>query len=465
MGIMGNSLVATTALAFAGALAAGSASAADKLSVGVGGYMEQWVGMVDLDSGGSDGGVGQISDSEVHIKGKLESDNGLTFSVKVEIEGNGDGSIDESQATIGGSFGQIVLGAEDNARTLTHYGHQDVGIGLNCGDVGAWVSGFIGCAAGFETAGHGHGDRKAVTYFTPRLSGVQFGATYIPNADSAAETGNVTPENNDRDAWAVGLNVQQSFGDANIAFSIGHRQASQVGAEKKIFDGAKAGGKPTDPRGVSVYTAADHEGDEAAWKKFEDWMAKGGAPGTIATDAGMAKERIEKHQVAAMKADENTFTNFGLQVGFGAFGFNVAYATRDGGAYKPKRNDKVIIGQTNWDPDGPKKDYDGEDDNDDDIPQTVVNNPGDDIVMSRLEKDKSKDYDVMSVGVKYTQGPMAVSLGYMATDFDNGDESEATMLSMSYTLAPGVASKTSLLTAEQGEIEGTAFVTGITLSF
>ena len=40
MEIMRKTLLATTALAFAGALAAGQASAADKLQVGVHGYME-----------------------------------------------------------------------------------------------------------------------------------------------------------------------------------------------------------------------------------------------------------------------------------------------------------------------------------------------------------------------------------------------------------------------------------------
>ncbi len=44
------------------------------------------------------------------------------------------------------------------------------------------------------------------------------------------------------------------------------------------------------------------------------------------------------------------------------------------------------------------------------------------------------------------------------------------MLSAAYTLAPGIDWKTSLFAGEQntaasGETEGTAFVTGITLSF
>ena len=85
-------------------------------------------------------------------------------------------------------------------------------------------------------------------------------------------------------------------------------------------------------------------------------------------------------------------------------------------------------------------------------------------------KDMSKNWDTWGAGVKYSEGPMAVSLSHLATEWDNGDEQDATMLSMSYTLAPGVASKTSIVSAERAyasgrNIEGTAFVTGFALSF
>ena len=69
----------------------------------------------------------------------------------------------------------------------------------------------------------------------------------------------------------------------------------------------------------------------------------------------------------------------------------------------------------------------------------------------------------------YSDGPMAVSIGYIASDYDNGDESNATMLSLGYTLAPGVSSKTSIFQAEGTKkgvnVDGTGFVTGIAISF
>ncbi len=340
---MRKSLLATTALAAAGAFAAGPVLAADKMSVGVSGYMQQWIGMADVSNSANkmiEGGVAQQSDSEFYVKGRLESDSGLTFSVKIEVEGNRTGNIDESQATVRGSFGEITLGAEDPAAAIMHYGNQDVGVGLNCGDVGKWVNGVGGCSnTGLGTAGWGLADRNNISYYTPRLSGVQFGASYIPNT---AQEGSASPlHNNDMDALSVGLNYKGDMGGSSIAFSAGHYQATQ---------------------------AAE---------------------------------------------DDKTFTNFGLQVGFGAFGFDVAYAENDDGM--------------------------------------MADGPG--------------DNSVASAGMKYTDGPMAVSLSHMAVDYADGGESSATMLSLSYSLAPGIASKTSIFGAEQGTTEGTAFVTGVTIGF
>ncbi len=343
---MRKALMTTTALAFAGAMAAGSASAADMLSVGVGGYMEQWVGLTDRSDSANDaveGGIGQWSDSEIFFRGKLEADNGLSFSVKVELEGNTSGDqIDESQLTISGSFGQIVLGTEDHPAALMHYGNQDVGVGY-CGDSG-WT-GVTGCsrdtALGLGTNGWiVGGDEQKIAYYTPRISGVQFGAAYIPN--HTKEDANGAPADNDNAGISFAANLKHDLGDASVALSAGHYQASMGGG------------------------------------------------------------------------DDQTFSNFGVQVGFGAFGFNAAYAEHADG-------------------DGDATD--------------------------------SGDYELASVGMKYSDGPMAVSLTHMMGDADNGEEAVATMLSLAYKLAPGISSKTSVIGGEQGTKEGTAFVTGITVGF
>lgn len=360
---MRKTLLATSALACAGALAAGPALSADMLSVGVGGYMQQWVGFTSVEDSGNpaiEGGVAQQSDTEIFFKGKLETDNGLAFSVKVELEGNSSGSmIDESQLTVSGEFGSITLGAEDSSVVLTHHGVRDVGFGMLCGDLGKWINGINECGPhGLGTAGHGLGDRNNVTYFSPRINGVHFGVTYVPN--DAQEGRNNPVHNNDADAWSIGGNYKGDFGGANVAFSLGHYELSQ------------------------------------------------------------------------MDADSYTFTNVGLQINMGGFGFDVAYATADDG----------------------------------------------------MDADSSADADVVAAGMMYSDGPMAVSLSHTMAEAADDTEQSGTMLSASYTLGPGIAWRSSLFAAERDRgtnpgrkefgsdadkagtsVEGTGFVTGFTLSF
>ena len=394
-------------------LAAGPALAADMLSVGISGSMEQWIGVVGIEKTDDDGrdaagealsssdlgakdGVMQASDSEIHFRGSLEADNGLKFSVKVELEGNSTGNqIDESQLTVSGEFGQIVLGAEDNAQTLTHHGVRSTGaVGINCGDAGAWVDGIDGCSPdGFGTSGHGFGDKNQISYFSPRVSGVQFGATYIPNTGQEASTAKLN--DNDHDAFAMGGNYVGEFGGANVAFSAGYYQAAQTvpkQTEVKFYDaGESAARTPKTFSDAATYTAN--------------------------------------------KIDEATFANFGLQVGFGAFSFDVAYGDYESGRYMASEN------------------AEGE---------TV------------MVEDNKGDAETMAAGAMYSEGPMAISLGFIGTEYGNGTDQALVELGAGYTLAPGAVWKSSLFMAEKNgtdktngayTTEGTGFVTGIAISF
>ena len=98
---------------------------------------------------GAEGGVDTQSDSEIHFKGSLESDMGLTYTVHVELEGNAGAEIDESFVRIGGGFGQVEFGARDHVMVRMHSGISDVGVGLTSGDTQKWIPGTY-----LETAGH-----------------------------------------------------------------------------------------------------------------------------------------------------------------------------------------------------------------------------------------------------------------------------------------------------------------------
>ena len=474
---MRKTLLATTALAFAGAMAAGPALAADMMSVGISGSMEQWFGMSSVDdtaNPANEGGVAQQSDSEIHFKGKLESDSGLTFSLKVELEGNSSDSgnhIDESQLTVGGSFGAITLGAEDGASVLTHHGVRDAGIAITCGDIGKWIGGIKGCGpGGFGTAGHGLGDKNNITYFSPRLNGVQFGATYIPDVTREGQT--TAPHNNDADAFSIGGNYKGDMGGASVAVSAGYYQRSQTMKSVALMSGSDAAGRMPLTAGM----LKDYQDDIKAYEGTRDLMKVGKAkavdggddtPQSLTDGLNAAVNATNAIAAAedmmASKADAMTVSNFGLQVGFGSFSFDVAYLVRDGGAYKVARMDIPNYDGDAWD-------HDSDPDTADQAESATNNNPANDMARSVLVKDTSLDVETVSVGVMYSDGPMAVSLVHSMVDGDDGDEQSGTMLSGSYTLAPGVVSKTSLFAAERdnadgSSVEGSGFVTGIVLSF
>ena len=280
-------LLGTTALAFAGAMTAGSASAADMLSVGVGGYMEQWVGIADRSDGDVDGGITVQSDSEIYFQGSMEADNGLKFTVHVQLEANneaddaGDNTeIDESFARVSGEFGTLEIGQRDPIHTRTHYAAAfGAGVGLNAGDTQKWLPG-----AYLETAGWTiPGDDLGVIYITPRVNGIQVGLSYHP--DSTNENASTrAPVDNDNAAAAAGINFNETVGDMSVKVSLGHINVSNPG---------------------SVDYDSDGDGTDDMSKGFDD----------------------------------KTFTNAGLSVGMGQFSFGVSWATRDDGGFVAMADD------------------------------------------------------------------------------------------------------------------------------
>ena len=422
---------AAGALACAGVMTAVPASAADMLSLGVGGYMEQWVGYANRDDMGGDGGFAVQSDSEIHFKGSLESDSGLKFTVHVELEANnedqmGDNTeIDESYARVSGDFGTLEIGQRDPIHARTHYAAAfGAGVGLNAGDTQKWIPG-----AYLETAGWTiPGDDLGVIYITPRVNGVQVGLSYHP--DSTNENAPTrAPENNDNAVMAAGINFNQTVGDMAIKVSLGHVNVSNPG--------------------MVSYNRYNNDTSNAAVTD-------------VADDDMM------------MGFDDKTFTNAGLSVGMGAFTFSASYATRDDGGYMPECWNTASDGTKTYlmCPDLPM-DLAHTEANEATGTYPAVDHDGDtntaalavtDVI---TVEDKSGQHDTFAVGISYSDGPMSVSIGHMVRDAENGDERTATMVSAGYKLAPGVDWKTSIFSVEDtGKMtEGTAFVTGLDLAF
>ena len=444
---------AAGALACAGVMTAVPASAADMLSLGVGGYMEQWVGYANRDDMGGDGGFAVQSDSEIHFKGSLESDSGLKFTVHVELEANnedqmGDNTeIDESYARVSGDFGTLEIGQRDPIHARTHYAAAfGAGVGLNAGDTQKWIPG-----AYLETAGWTiPGDDLGVIYITPRVNGVQVGLSYHP--DSTNENAPTrAPENNDDAVMAAGVNFNHTVGDMAIKVSLGHVNVSNPGYS--MFD-------------IDKDNDSSDMRHTASTKGMDDVM---------------------------MGHDDKTYTNAGLSVGMGAFTFSASYATRDDGGYMSKcyaydansdgtavaaiaevaatETAAAVMAEAAVD-DGMMVDcarsnlvFDGSSTFDG---TTETAATADTINAKHMfVEDMSGNHDTFAVGIGYSDGPMSVSIGHMVRDVDDGNERTATMVSAGYKLAPGVDWKTSIFSVEDtGKgTEGTAFVTGLDLAF
>lgn len=260
---MKRTLLATTALVAAGGLMAASASAADKLQAGVGGYMEQYVGYVGRDDDSDKSVVDINSDSEIYLGGKLKTDDGLTFSVDVQLEGNANDKsvIDESYARMSGDFGTLEIGARDSINSRTHYGLVQVGVGLESGDTQKWIPG----GAYLSTSGW-HKDNKNIIYITPRFNGFQAAASYGP--DGTNEYSQAIRANNDQAVWAAGANMNQDFDGTSVKVSAGYRSQGNPDGEDRTFmnlgmrlgfgavtiSGAYAKGSDTDSRDGTTFS-------------------------------------------------------------------------------------------------------------------------------------------------------------------------------------------------------------------
>lgn len=261
---MKKSLLATTAIAALGAVAVASPASA-KFEVGVSGYMEQWFGYVDSsDTTNADSDMfDQFSDVEFNVDFKQTLDNGITIGGQIQVEGqqsdqthnattgnNQIEPIDEQFINIDGSFGRIQLGTDNGAPYLMHYGVASNGIGIDEGDVAQWVPGARTELRTTSTTTNIDNDQNKISYFSPRVSGFQIGATYMPNSDDVnaiLPRTNVGGENDgSRDnTMGIAANYVGNFADMSVKASIGFMDAGTDkfirGQESALSTGLQVG--------------------------------------------------------------------------------------------------------------------------------------------------------------------------------------------------------------------------------
>ena len=360
-------LLGSTALVAAGMIASAPASAKMKLSVG--GYMEQWVGYVSQDDvGGQDlSGVDVKHDAEIHFKGMTKLDNGMSVGVNVQLEANTSGdTIDESYLILKGGFGEINIGSENSASYKMHYGAPDMGIGFNSGDQSSWAN----TGGTISQSGHFREPLGSTNVEPNGMNDTTKVTYYTPRVNGFQLGVSYTPMDGSEDS-----NGQPNRnGDKTDIVSAGMNFKQKMG-------------------GMSVAVSATY--------------------GTV-TDA------------ATDSTNEPQSMAFGLRLGMGAFGINIATAQLE-------------------------------------------------------DSDGGKDGTAVQGSVTYTDGPLGVSLGYHngeregdADTKENQAEADVFHASAKYSLGSGVSWASTLgyasytsddPTLANDEHNATYFVTGLKVGF
>ncbi|MBE9555863.1 MAG: porin [Proteobacteria bacterium] len=219
--------------------------------------MTGWAGAATDDGQDHDWYFG-VDEAELQLNVSGTADNGLNYGFKIEINANTtDGSVaDEVRLQFSGGWGTLQMGDEDGAEDIMNYGGENLmgatggfdgdqddylvragGFSTTDGDTGEihwnptgpgayvyWGSDGVNVAAPtYPTIAGDTSDKTKVSYFSPRFSGFQVGASITPtpnNGDDFKEDG----------SWenhiGLGANYDNSFGDLRIRASVVYSTAS-----------------------------------------------------------------------------------------------------------------------------------------------------------------------------------------------------------------------------------------------
>ena len=216
-------LLGTSAIVGVGMIA-GPAAASERIKLGVGGYMEQYIGFMDSEEDNKGSGnrdftnFDQQDDSEVYFSGSTTLDNGIKLAVRVELEANESATgIDEAYLNISSdTLGLLIVGGDDAAAALTSVSAPR-GFAT---DYDNWVPA-INITNNDNSYNTGNaGDANKLTYFTPRIAGLQVAASYVPEP---GVTGNIPAnyETDNHSAWSASVSYKEELMGVGVNAVVG----------------------------------------------------------------------------------------------------------------------------------------------------------------------------------------------------------------------------------------------------
>jgi hypothetical protein len=264
------------------------------------------------------------------------ADNGMTYSANIATSTSaaGDLTIGEAKLTFVNSWGTVIVGDDDGADDAMMYGGFSL-LTAGFGHDGGFSSnvqrgGLAGNQAAASLEGD-TGDATKASYYTPRMNGLQIGASFTPDAGANFSTG--IADDNDGDNYnhlGLGVNYIGTVGDVGIKLAATTAQAStepnstSASATSSLardaisswsvggilsFSGFSVGMGHGD-NGDSACTKANTLCDQGTWWDLVGQYAWG------ATKASMGYLEVESNVAGVAVGDDVNIWSMGIQHDF-----------------------------------------------------------------------------------------------------------------------------------------------------
>jgi len=216
-------------------------------------------------------------EGEVKVRGSKKGDNGLTYGFQIEMNAltSDATSSDESWMFVDASWGRVELGDQDSANDRIFVAGEDIMAGRLAwdGDIGdIWFGSDI-LNINSRTS-----DATKVTYFTPRFSGFQFGASLTPDSGQNGFTRDADNDGDFENVVGLAGGYQAKFSGVTLNLT----GFAELGESEVAAPAAGANEHDNEIYGVGGTVEYAGFGFGAGWVDLN----KGGIVTTVTADAG-----------------------------------------------------------------------------------------------------------------------------------------------------------------------------------
>jgi outer membrane protein OmpU len=307
-------LLGTTALVAMGVISE-QAFAADKIALGMGGFMRDYIGYAnDEDAGNTTHNVGMWTNTEVNFKGNTTLDNGINVAVRMDLEMDGatTRTVDVSYLTLSSdSMGALSMGVQFHGLDDFNVGAPMVGP-VGWGNEGDWAAGLSSTTNGIANTGDATIKLK---YVTPSMNGLTGYVSYTPGEGfGRASNGRAVAYNVASDGSTVGVAYEGEFSGAAVSANLGHMNDTNANLEYTVF------GLNVGMNGFTVGGSYEAQSDQAAGSSALDGNAwdLGVSYATGPYEISAAYMQAQNDGAVGGGSNEDTHWNLGATYDLGA---------------------------------------------------------------------------------------------------------------------------------------------------